>query len=57
VTAAMGPERITPEWWLDDPAWRTGLRDYWRVQTAQGARLWLFHTPATENWCVHGSFA
>jgi hypothetical protein len=27
---ATGPERIAPEWWLDDPAWRSGLRDYWR---------------------------
>ena len=23
-TAAFGPERIAPEWWLDDPAWRSG---------------------------------
>lgn len=57
VIAATGPERISPEWWLDDPAWRTGLRDYWRVQTAQGARLWLYHTPAQDGWCVHGVFA
>ncbi len=24
---ATGPERIAPEWWFDDPAWRSGLRD------------------------------
>lgn len=29
---AAGPERIAPEWWLDDPAWRDGVRDYWRVE-------------------------
>ncbi len=23
-TAAFGPERIAPEWWLDAPAWRSG---------------------------------
>ena len=23
-----------------------GLRDYWQVETAEGPRLWLFHTPA-----------
>lgn len=50
-----GPERITPEWWLDDPAWRTGLRDYWQIEavrpaTVQSAtsctrRLWVYHTP------------
>jgi hypothetical protein len=42
---ATGPERITPEWWFDDPAWRTGLRDYWRIETQEGPRLWLFVTP------------
>ena len=57
VVAASGPERISPEWWLDDPAWRTGLRDYWRVQTDRGARLWLYHTPQRDGWCVQGEFA
>ena len=42
---ATGPERIAPEWWFDDPLWRSGLRDYWRLETAEGPRLWLFHTP------------
>ncbi len=57
VQAAQGPERISPEWWLDDPAWRSGLRDYWQVQTDRGARLWLFHTPQRDGWCVQGMFA
>ena len=57
VTSAIGPERIAPEWWFDDPAWRSGLRDYWRVLTAEGPRLWLFHTPATGSWAVQGEFA
>lgn len=54
---AFGPERIAPEWWLDDPAWRGGLRDYWRVDTREGPRLWLFHTPQEPGWCVQGEFA
>jgi protein ImuB len=65
---AMGPERITPEWWFDDPAWRSGLRDYWRVETQEGPRLWLFVTPQAhsadwpaspraKNWYVQGEFA
>lgn len=54
---AVGPERIAPEWWFDDPAWRSGLRDYWLVQTRQGRRLWLFRTPQTPAWFVHGEFA
>jgi protein ImuB len=54
---ATGPERIAPEWWFDDPAWRTGLRDYWRVETAEGPRLWLCHTPQAPGWAVQGDFA
>ena len=53
---ATGPERITPEWWLDDPAWRSGLRDYWRIETRQGPRLWLFHTPQNPGWYAQGEF-
>ena len=55
--AAHGPERLAPEWWWDDPDWRTGPRDYWRVETAEGPRLWLFHTPASPAWYAHGAFA
>jgi protein ImuB len=47
---ATGPERITPEWWFDDPAWRSGLRDYWRIETNEGPRLWLFKTPQADSW-------
>ncbi|MBK0399591.1 DNA polymerase Y family protein [Limibaculum sp. M0105] len=56
---ATGPERIAPEWWWDDPAWRGGARDYWRVETAEGPRLWLFHTPQANwpAWHVQGEFA
>lgn len=54
---AHGPERIAPEWWFDDPAWRTGLRDYWRIETQEGPRLWLFHTPQAPNWFAQGEFA
>ena len=54
---AVGPERITPEWWFDDPAWRAGLRDYWRIETQEGPRLWLFLTPQTGDWYMQGEFA
>ncbi|MFV1464449.1 MULTISPECIES: Y-family DNA polymerase [unclassified Phaeobacter] len=54
---ATGPERITPEWWFDDDNWRSGLRDYWRVETTQGRRLWLFYTPQNPGWYVQGEFA
>ena len=54
---ATGPERIAPEWWLPDDNWRTGLRDYWKVETKEGRRLWLFFTPQAPNWYVQGEFA
>ncbi len=57
LTAAEGPERIAPEWWLDDPAWRSGPRDYWRVETEEGRRLWLFLArggEASGGWFVQG---
>lgn len=54
---ATGPERIAPEWWLEDEGWRSGLRDYWLVETRQGRRLWLFFTPQRPGWFVQGEFA
>ncbi|MCB1385961.1 MAG: DNA polymerase Y family protein [Nitratireductor sp.] len=58
---STGPERIAPEWWIDNdhwrPHWRSGVRDYWRVETRQGRRLWLFFTPQSPRWFVQGEFA
>lgn len=56
IGRATGPERIAPEWWLEDENWRSGLRDYWHVQTRQGRRLWLFYTPQNPGWFVQGEF-
>jgi protein ImuB len=57
--SATGPERIAPEWWLDDPDWRSGVRDYWRVVTEDGARLWLYYAHgglSSAGWFAHGDF-
>ena len=57
--AATGPERIAGEWWLDDPDWRTGVRDYWRVTTRTGERLWLYYAHGgtmSGGWFCQGSF-
>lgn len=59
VASAEGPERIAPEWWLEDASWRNGVRDYWVVVSRCGARLWLFfaHGAAlSPGWFCHGSF-
>tara|TARA_R110002094_G_scaffold143034_2_gene133204 strand:+ start:382 stop:2022 length:1641 start_codon:yes stop_codon:yes gene_type:complete len=54
-----GPERIAPEWWMDNPAWRTGTRDYWAITTDSGAKLWLYQAHGesqTGGWFCHGDF-
>jgi protein ImuB len=56
---AAGPERLLPEWWLEDPDWREGARDYWRVETEDGVRLWLFYGrggAVTDGWYCEGVF-
>lgn len=56
----MGPERIAPEWWLDNPAWRGGPRDCWRIESMTGERLWIFEVrgvAVSGGWFLHGVFA
>ena len=58
VAKADGPERITPEWWNGDRG--SAPRDYYRVETEQGGRFWIFRdAPAQEggHWWLHGFFA
>lgn len=61
VARAEGPERIAPEWWRDGSA--EPMRDYYRVEDAQGRRFWLFRTGFYEaggdppRWFLHGLFA
>jgi len=60
VRVAAGPERIAPEWWLDDPDWRTGVRDYWQVTAETGERLWLYFGHGgtmSKGWFCQGQFA
>ena len=55
VAPLSGPERIEPEWWHDDPAWRTGARDYWWVRGEDGSLLWLFRIETHGGaWFLHG---
>jgi protein ImuB len=59
VVAVQGPERIAPEWWLDEPDWRTGVRDYWQVVTETGARLWMYYAHGgtmSSGWFCQGDF-
>ncbi len=52
VVGSWGPERIETGWWRGRPI----ARDYYRVETAAGRRLWLFRQLDTGRWFVHGVF-
>ncbi|TNE36829.1 MAG: DNA polymerase Y family protein [Alphaproteobacteria bacterium] len=56
VTPLSGPERIEPDWWRDDPLWRSGARDYWWGTTSAGAVLWLYSVTEAGHcrWYLHG---
>ncbi len=56
ITRADGPERIHGEWWRSDAETEL-VRDYYRVETADGARYWLCRDgPAGTGgqWWLHG---
>jgi len=60
VLRTEGPERIACEWWKDGRG--TYTRDYFRIETRDGHRLWLFRNglyereTSTPKWYVHGMF-
>jgi len=61
VAAVEGPERIAMAWWRDETG-RTLTRDYFRVESRDGLRAWLYReglydreTP-TPRWFLHGLF-
>ncbi len=62
VARAEGPERIAMEWWRDTRG-RAFTRDYFRVESRAGARVWLyreglFGSETDEpRWFLHGVFA
>jgi protein ImuB len=62
VAYAEGPERIAMEWWRDQNG-RALTRDYFRVESREGIRVWvyregLYGRELTEpRWFLHGLFA
>lgn len=63
VSRAEGPERIAAEWWRKGPQ-ETAVptRDYFRVETREGHRFWLFRAglygreTSEPRWFIHGLF-
>ncbi len=60
VAQAEGPERIAMEWWRDADN-RALTRDYFRVESREGVRVWLFREglfgSGPTRWFLHGVFA
>jgi protein ImuB len=61
VAHAEGPERIAMEWWRDEQG-HALTRDYFRVESREGVRVWLFrdglfNEHAQPRWFLHGVFA
>lgn len=64
VQRAEGPERIGEEWWKADigDVSIARIRDYYRVEDAEGGRFWLFRAGLYQGgepakWWLHGLFA
>jgi protein ImuB len=61
VHQAEGPERLAPEWWRPEGRDHPRTRDYFRVETQEGRRFWLYRDGLfgleTQNpqWFVHGA--
>jgi protein ImuB len=53
IARHQGPERIETGWWRK----RGVRRDYYRVETEQGTRFWLFRSLTSGRWYLHGEFA
>jgi protein ImuB len=62
VASAEGPESIAMRWWRNDQG-HPITRDYFRVESRQGARFWLYREGIYQdeenppNWFLHGIFA
>jgi protein ImuB len=61
VAHVDGPERIAMDWWRDDQG-QALTRDYFRVESREGVRVWLyreglFNEITRPAWFLHGVFA
>jgi len=53
VARHFGPERIETGWWRGP----SSCRDYYRVETETGNRMWLFRRLQDKKWFLQGEFA
>ncbi len=52
IAHASGPERIESGWWRGQLA----RRDYYVIEAASGARVWIFKRLDDGRWFLHGMF-
>jgi len=52
VARCFGPERIETGWWRSE----SSRRDYYRVETEEGNRWWLFRQLQDQRWFLQGVF-
>lgn len=52
VVAAWGPERIETGWWRGESV----RREYYRVETSEGDRFWIFRDLSSSQWFLQGFF-
>ena len=53
IVQSWGPERIETGWWRGPSV----QRDYYRIETTTGSRLWVFRQLNNNGWFLHGEFA
>ncbi|MFH0903469.1 MAG: DNA polymerase Y family protein [Pseudomonadota bacterium] len=52
IVAFRGPTRLEGEWWTDSPF----RRDYYEIETEDGARYWLYRDRSDGKFYLHGVF-
>ena len=62
VAHAEGPERIAMEWWRHADTGEKPTRDYFRIETREGQRFWLYRDGLFDSgfqprWYLQGVFA
>jgi protein ImuB len=52
IAREWGVERIETGWWRR----RRIARDYYRIETSEGRRFWLFQQLTDDRWFLHGAY-
>ena len=63
ISKAIGPERISSNWWLVKKNHENAERHYWQVKSTCGSHFWLFNSRKNsgvndykDTWLIQGQF-